>query len=72
VDSKQVPMDFVGRDFDKQLLIDLPARADPCGENGEFHSFVYAGPMFRNELQVKSGEIVLRDQFAYADLLPVE
>jgi len=72
VDSKQIPVEFAGRDFDQQLLIDLPAGADPCGENGEFHTFVYAGPMFRNELQVKSGEIVLRDQFAYADLVRVE
>ncbi len=72
VDGNQIPLDLAGRDFDEQLLIDLPAGADPCGENGEFHSFVYAGPMFRNEVQVKSGDIVLRDQFAYADLVPVE
>src|SRR6266498_1700849 len=72
VDGNQIPLDLAGRDFDEQLLIDLPAGSDPCGENGEFHSFVYAGPMFRNEVQVKSGDIVLRDQFAYADLVPVE
>jgi diphthamide synthase (EF-2-diphthine--ammonia ligase) len=60
----------VGREFDEQLLSDLPPRIDPCGENGEFHSFVYAGPMFRGELPVTVGEIVTRDRFVFADLIP--
>ena len=50
VDPRQISSDFVGRDFDETLLRDLPAGADPCGENGEFHSFVYAGPMFNGKM----------------------
>jgi uncharacterized protein (TIGR00290 family) len=72
VDTKQISRDFAGREFDAQLLLELPASADPCGENGEFHSFVYAGPMFKRPLPVEVGEIVMREQFAYADLLPSE
>lgn len=70
VDSKQIDQQFAGREFDARLLSDLPTSADPCGENGEFHSFVYAGPMFREPILIESGEIVQRDQFVYADLLP--
>ncbi len=70
VDSKQIDPQFAGREFDARLLSDLPTSADPCGENGEFHSFVYAGPMFREPILIESGEIVQRDQFVYADLLP--
>jgi uncharacterized protein (TIGR00290 family) len=70
VDPKALPTDFAGREFDRQLLRDLPKTADPCGENGEFHSFVYAGPMFDREIPVKAGERVLRDGFWYADLEP--
>lgn len=70
VDPKVLAPDFAGREFDRQLLSDLPKEVDPCGENGEFHSFVYAGPMFNREIPVKSGERVLRDGFWYADLLP--
>jgi uncharacterized protein (TIGR00290 family) len=70
IDSKQIDPKFAGRDFDAQLLSELPASADPCGENGEFHSFVYGGPMFRESVQIETGEIVQRDQFYYADLLP--
>jgi uncharacterized protein (TIGR00290 family) len=69
IDTKQISADFAGREFDAQLLSDLPARADPCGENGEFHSFVYAGPMFERAVAVEVGEIVTRDQFVYADLI---
>jgi uncharacterized protein (TIGR00290 family) len=68
VDTKQISADFAGREFDASLLSDLPASADPCGENGEFHSFVYAGPMFRKAVPVRVGEIVTRDQFVYADV----
>ncbi|HET8826792.1 MAG TPA: ATP-binding protein [Terriglobales bacterium] len=70
VDSKQIDPGFAGREFDAQLLSDLSASADPCGENGEFHSFVYAGPMFREPIPVEAGEIVQRGQFFYADLVP--
>ena len=69
VDSKQIDAKFAGREFDSRLLSELPASADPCGENGEFHSFVYDGPMFRNPVPIGVGEIVQRDQFFYADLL---
>jgi len=68
VDRKFLPPEFAGRDFDEQLLSDLPPEIDPCGENGEFHTFVYAGPMFRHNLPVEVGEIVSRDGFVFADL----
>jgi uncharacterized protein (TIGR00290 family) len=71
IDTKQISGDFAGREFDAQLLSDLPASADPCGENGEFHSFVYAGPMFERPVAIEVGEIVTRDQFVYADLIAV-
>lgn len=70
VDLKKLPAPFAGRRFDDALISDLPAGVDPCGENGEFHSFVAAGPMFSRAIRVKSGETVERDGFAYADLLP--
>lgn len=63
---------FAGRPIDAALLRDLPADVDPCGEYGEFHSFVYAGPIFEHALEVTLGEIVLRDTRYYADLLPGE
>lgn len=69
VDSKQIDPRLAGREFDAQLLSDLSASADPCGENGEFHSFVYAGPMFREPIPFDAGEIVQRGQFFYADLV---
>jgi diphthamide synthase (EF-2-diphthine--ammonia ligase) len=69
VDPKLIPASFVGREFDDALLTDLPASADPCGERGEFHTFSYAGPMFRNSVPIQTGEIVMRDGFVYADLL---
>ncbi len=67
VDTRQLPSEFAGRDFDAKFLRDLPTGVDPCGENGEFHSCAYAGPMFRAPLSLQAGEIVLRDGFAYAD-----
>lgn len=70
VDPAQLPKAFAGRDFDASFVRDLPASVDPCGERGEFHSFAYAGPMFNRELAVTSGEIVERDNFVFADLLP--
>lgn len=68
VDPKQIPASFVGREFDDALLADLPASADPCGEHGEFHTFAYAGPMFRHPVPIQTGEIVTRDGFVFADL----
>jgi diphthamide synthase (EF-2-diphthine--ammonia ligase) len=63
--------DIVGRRIDASLLRDLPAGIDPCGENGEFHSFVHAGPIFREPIPVSTGEKVLRDErFWYCDVLP--
>jgi len=70
VDLKQLPRSFAGRLFDHALLEDLPPAADPCGENGEFHSCIVAGPMLSRRIPVEVGEIVERDGFAYADLLP--
>ncbi len=67
VDTRQLPAEFAGREFDEALLADLPAGVDPCGERGEFHTCVYAGPEFRQPLQLENGEVVLRDGFAYAD-----
>lgn len=68
VDTKQLPASFVGREFDHDFLRGLPAGVDPCGERGEFHTCVYAGPMFSAPLPVQLGETVLRDGFAFADL----
>ena len=70
VDSKALDAGFAVREFDSSLLADLPDHEDPCGENGEFHTFVYDGPMFRERLAVALGEIREIDGFVYADLLP--
>lgn len=70
VDLKKLPKTFAGRRFDADLLAALPSGVDPCGENGEFHSFVTAGPMLSGPIAVTIGETVERDGFAYADLLP--
>jgi uncharacterized protein (TIGR00290 family) len=72
VDTRKLDADFAGRQFDENLLASLPDEIDPCGENGEFHSFVYAGPMFRSEIEVVPGEVVIREHFAFADLIPVD
>jgi uncharacterized protein (TIGR00290 family) len=69
LDPRVLPNEFAGREFDSQFLADLPPGIDPCGENGEFHSFVYDGPGFRKPIQVSVGEIVERDGFVFADLL---
>jgi diphthamide synthase (EF-2-diphthine--ammonia ligase) len=68
IDSNVLAPEFVGREFNEQLLSDLPLETDPCGENGEFHTFVYAGPMLERDLPVELGEIVARDGFVFADL----
>jgi uncharacterized protein (TIGR00290 family) len=69
VDPSQLDPSFVGRSFDEALLADLPAEVDPCGENGEFHTFVHAGPIFDAPLEVELGEVVSRDGFAFQDLV---
>lgn len=68
VDPKQLAASFAGREFDTELLDELPLHVDPCGERGEFHTFAYDGPMFTQALEVVSGEIVWRDGFVFADL----
>jgi uncharacterized protein (TIGR00290 family) len=71
VDLKQLPKTFAGRRFDHALLADLPGTADPCGEKGEFHSFVASGPMLSRKISVQAGEVVEREGFAFADLMMV-
>jgi uncharacterized protein (TIGR00290 family) len=71
IDSKVLDKGFVGKRFDKQFLSELPSNVDPCGENGEFHSFVYDGPNFRKRLLYDLGEVVFRDnRFYFCDLIP--
>jgi uncharacterized protein (TIGR00290 family) len=70
VDLKRLPREFAGRRFDEALLVDLPPQVDPCGENGEFHSFVSAGPMLKRPIAIALGETVERDGAAYRDILP--
>jgi uncharacterized protein (TIGR00290 family) len=70
VDPRKLDRSFAGRRFDAALLADLPSDVDPCGENGEFHTFACAGPMFRAPIGANVGEIVDRDGFVFADLLP--
>ncbi len=69
IDTRILPPTFAGREFDRALLSDLPASVDPCGENGEFHTFVYAGPMFSKPIPVQTGELHSADPFLYTDLL---
>lgn len=69
VDPKQVPASLAGRAYDASLLADLPPHADPCGENGEFHTFCFDGPGFSRPIPVTVGETVERDGFVFADLL---
>jgi len=69
VDRTKLDSSFAGRSFDQALLADLPSGIDPCGENGEFHTCVIAGPMFSHRIEVASGDVVERDGFAYCDLL---
>jgi uncharacterized protein (TIGR00290 family) len=69
VDPAKLDRSFVGREFDRGFLNDLPAGVDPCGENGEFHTFVYDAPIFSSPIQIQPGEIVERDGFVFADLV---
>jgi uncharacterized protein (TIGR00290 family) len=70
VDTRVLDRSFAGRDFDRTLLADLPPGIDPCGERGEFHTFVFGGPIFRRSIPVTRGEVVQRDAWCFCDLLP--
>jgi uncharacterized protein (TIGR00290 family) len=70
VDPRKLPESFAGRRFDAGLLADLPEGVDPCAENGEFHTFCCAGPMFRHPIAVEAGDVVTRDGFVFCDLTP--
>jgi len=69
VDTTRLDAGFAGRAFDSSLVEDLPPTVDPCGENGEFHTFVWDGPMFRHPIQIRAGATTERDGFAFTDLL---
>jgi diphthamide synthase (EF-2-diphthine--ammonia ligase) len=69
VDPRKLDRSFAGREFDAKFLADLPEGIDPCGENGEFHSFVYDAPVFSSPIPAIGGEIVERDGFVFADVL---
>ncbi len=69
VDPTKLDPSFAGRVFDRTFLSELPASVDPCGENGEFHTCVAAGPMFARPLDIRSDEAVTRDGFVFADLM---
>ena len=70
VDIKVLDPSFAGRELDESFFRDLPPRADPCGENGEFHTFVFDGPIFQSPIPIRTGEVVNRDGFVFCDLLP--
>ena len=72
IDPKKLPTDFVGRDYNLSFLDDLPEGIDPCGENGEFHTIVYDGPLLKFPLFLKAGEIVEREGFVFADFELIE
>lgn len=71
IDPRRLDARFVGRELDEAFFNDLPADCDPCGENGEFHSFIYHGPGWSHDIPVSQGEIVKRDSFLFCDLLPM-
>jgi len=68
IDGKKLPRGFAGRELTPQFFAELPENVDPCGENGEFHTFVFAGPIFQQAIAVRRGEIVDRDGFTFCDL----
>jgi uncharacterized protein (TIGR00290 family) len=72
IDPRKMDASFCGREFDRSFLSEIPKNVDPCGENGEFHTFVYGGPIFRSLIKIERGQIVQRDGFYFADLLPLE
>lgn len=69
LDPKKLPAAFAGRDIDLKLMEDFPPSIDPCGENGEFHTFAYDGPMFARSIAIESGETLIRDGFVFTDLM---
>jgi uncharacterized protein (TIGR00290 family) len=69
VNPKQLSPDFAGKEYDGSFLEQIPENVDPCGERGEFHSFVYGGPMFKNEIKIQIGETISRDGFVFTDIL---
>ncbi len=70
IDTRKLDDSFVGREIDRRFLSELPAGVDPCGENGEFHSYACAGPLFDKQISVRTGETRRRDSFLFCDLLP--
>jgi uncharacterized protein (TIGR00290 family) len=70
INPEQIPEKFAGADYNSEFLKEIPGTVDPCGENGEFHSFAFAGPMFRNEIKIKIGKTVNREGFIFTDILP--
>jgi uncharacterized protein (TIGR00290 family) len=70
LDPKKMPAEFCGAEYDTAFLDSIPSAVDPCGENGEFHTFVYDGPIFSHGIPIRKGEVVLRDGFYFADILP--
>ena len=71
IDPKQTPAELIAREYDNEFLDSLPETMDPCGENGEFHTFVFDGPMFKEKIEIRMGEVVHRDGFTFADVLPL-
>jgi uncharacterized protein (TIGR00290 family) len=71
LDPRALDPSFAGRSYDERLLADLPASVDPCGENGEFHTFVHAGPIFAEPITCETGGVVEREGFVFCDLKPV-
>ncbi len=71
IDTNLLDPSFAGRTYDQDLLRDLPANVDPCGENGEFHSFAFDGPIFKHPIHHTIGEVVRRDRYCFCDLVPV-
>jgi diphthamide synthase (EF-2-diphthine--ammonia ligase) len=72
IDPKQLDGRFAGREFDEELLTDLPPKVDPCGERGEFHTFCWRGPMFSQPIPVRVPGVSFHDGFWFADLVPTE
>lgn len=70
IDRQHLPDSFAGREYDATLLAEFPESVDPCGENGEFHSFAWAGPMFTHDIPIRTGEQLVQDRFVFADLTP--
>jgi diphthamide synthase (EF-2-diphthine--ammonia ligase) len=72
IDPRVLDRSFAGRELDEQFFRDLPPTVDPCGENGEFHTFVFDGPIFKQAISITTGEVVERDSWIYCDLLSTQ